>query len=211
MTAQMIKITLNENLFEELESKGADEAKAVLDKAAKLKIQNHAEYEAVADAVFDVVEKQREKTAERDELLAPAKELVEKIRAKYSPRLAFYEKAVDALKGAMRAYVVACEEARAVDLQKSVALNATNPEKARDLVAHSELRIAPKVKGVSFTGRLKWEVVDEKKLPAAYWKKVPDEEAIQRAVDAREIGLKEGVAVKDSRTITITPARRVKE
>ena len=209
MTTMSIKI--NEESVKQSAASSQETAQARAGEAEKLVVKTHAEYQSVADLLFDVKEQAKDVKAERDKALKPAKEIIDTVTKWFAPALGYLEKAEDSFKEAIRTYKVASEKAQAAELQKASNLQRLGQtDKAMALVARADEKLAPEVKGISFTGKFEISIVNEADVPEDFWTRVIDFKKLQAAVDqgARAIP---GVAVVDKRTVSVYPGRRVKE
>lgn len=177
-----------------------------------LAVADDADYKHVCDLLFEVAAKKKSVAERKEEVVGPAKQIIAAVNGWFKPlETALVELETNA-KSLVREYNVFKESERIRLLKEATKLGRKDPAQARALQSDAEAVLPPKVKGIAFVGKLDVEVLDPAKLPAKFFKRVVDEEALQAAVDAEEItpenAAKFGVVVTDNRTVRVTTGQR---
>jgi hypothetical protein len=176
-----------------------------------LRPEDHADYEAVCGTLLDVRAYEDKVAEEKAAALAEAKKLVEEAEARFRGREDEIAEHVAHLKGLVRDYAIAGEAKRKAQLAKAAALAKKDPKKARELQASADDWLAPKVKGIAFSGKLAVEVSDPKKLDRSLFTLQIDKAKLAAAAEAAFAVDEElpGAIVTDARTVRVTPSQRV--
>ncbi len=130
-------------------------------------------------------------SGQRDRYLAPLKDLIATIKDDFDPPVKNLTKALATFKAKLSGYrtrMAALAEARRAEVQQALVAHAP-PEVLRPLLVGVAETVAPKTKGTSYIDHWVVSVVDESKVPEAYWVRVIDRSALTAAVaaGAREI------------------------
>ena len=201
-----LKAEIKAGGVEKYVGKEIDYIKASADGLADAGIEDAEDYAAVCGLLLDVVEKKKAVEEEKDKVLAPAKVIVDTVRGWFAPLEAAIADHEKRIKGLVREYAVKGEQIRALRLRQAGSLAKADPIQARALVASANYMLAPKVNGISVTGKITFDVIDESKVPDQFFIRVINEKAIAAAVEAGEDV--PGILVKDERTVRVTPSQR---
>lgn len=106
-------------------------------------------------------------------------------------------------RAALSEYALAQEEKAKALREAAAHLPERDAKKAEKLLDDANECTPPKVPGISLLPKSKVEIVDEKKLPAACWKKVVDMKAVEAAFDRGE--QVPGARLVHSVTVKVTP------
>lgn len=160
-----------------------------------------ADYQAAAEQLITVVLKRDYVNEQLGLFMADAKKLVERVNGWFAKARNDAGEAEAYFRNALREYAVALDD-QAHEL-RVLASKTKDSEKSDELFAKANALHPPKVPGISLSGKVRVEVLDESKVPEKFWRRVVDLDALALEADAnRKVP---GVKFTNDKTVRVTP------
>lgn len=168
-----------------------------------MQIEDDEDFKVASTELIKVV-MQREVVEENLALfMADVQKMIDRVNGWFAKSRADVARAELYFRDALRAYAKRLnDQAHQLRLDAGK-LPAKQSDEADAMLVEANGLKAPKVPGISLTAKAKIEILDEKKIPEKYWKRVVDKAALEAAADE---GLKvPGVKFDTDYTVRVTP------
>lgn len=177
-------------------------------------VTDHADYIEACELLFATTEQERLVALAKDAQAEDAKTIVAAVSKAFKPLQDEAGGLVAHVKELVRTYWLECEERHAKALKKASTMAKTDAKLARKIAAEAEDLLPPKVKGIAFQARHEVTVLDERKVPERFFRRVLDEAALRAAAESGDLDDKTaaqwGLSVADVRIVKVTPSQREK-
>jgi hypothetical protein len=173
------------------------------------KLGDEEDYKAACALLLDVVEKRKWVDKERDGFM----EDVERLRARVEGWFArAYEQIAEVeayFRGSVEAYALELGAKAHALREASAKLPARDQKKAKALLAEADALDLPRVGGISMSTKAQLEIVDEKKIPDRFFKRVVDGKLLIAALESGEKVA--GAKLSINKSVRVTPSHAKKD